>query len=140
MWIKWFPVQSLEYSFVRFFFITMEYKNTLEENILQSFLIQLFSYVFLYMYMYLNVAFKLTLPKSEFKANLSVCKIGIYFFAANADWLRNIFFLVNILVWAFPYIQYISSQHLSLWNFFRECSRQVWQDNCNMERDGQWWF
>lgn len=67
MWIKWFPVQSLEYSFVRFFFITMEYKNTLEENILQSFLIQLFSYVFLYMYMYLNVAFKLTLPNRNLK-------------------------------------------------------------------------
>lgn len=78
----------------------MEYKNTLEENILQFFLIQLFSYVFLYMYTVHvpKCCFQVDITKSEFKANLSVCKIGIYFFAANADWLRNIFFLVNILV------------------------------------------
>lgn len=52
--------------------------------------------------------FQVNITKSEFKANLSVCKIGIYnIFAANADWFRNIFFLFNILVWAFLYIHYI---------------------------------
>lgn len=32
MWIKWFPVQFLEYSFVKVFLITMEYTNRLGEK------------------------------------------------------------------------------------------------------------
>lgn len=85
------------------FFITMEYKNTLEENILQSFLIQLFSYVHVP-----KCCFQVDITKSEFKANLSVCKIGIYFFAANADWLRNIFF--SSIFWF---------EHFSIFSIFR---------------------
>lgn len=90
------------------FFITMEYKKYTRRKYSAIFLNPI---VQLRVFIHVHVpkcCFQVDITKSEFKANLSVCKIGIYFFAANADWLRNIFF--SSIFWF---------EHFSIFSIFR---------------------